>query len=523
MNESGRSIAAAARFYKVEPAESCSSSTTTSTSSWAVCRRAPAAASPAQRASLDRPGARYAGLPPPADRGRPARAGRPARSVADSSLAVRAARAIVEGLVARAADAVEVARRRRSRGSAAPVQLTSVTAAAVATARAVSRVGRGRRGPGRALGVLPAARLVALVTHTQRISASVQEGTRECPWGSLDRDRPRAPLAATITPRDAVPASRMDQAHLRSPGSSRRSPTSERFAAFAADFPANARVSEPLLALVLATLHRSLDRSLVCLLAEDEEARDVAEAVGWYGEPARSHCSRAAVFTPDPARAPAHLVGERSRALEVSGAAGSSASRRARSPRASRPRETEPRRRPRVALAGGLDALVEKLALAGYERVERVEERGQIAVRGGLVDVFPSTGREPLRIEFFGDEVEQVRAFSPFTQRTLHAVDETTVYPGARAGQATRARSPRGGRRPRPAPRPPPDLVWQLDDVAVSGGGGARRARRRGPARLDALPRSQPHAFEAQRPAIAARGLAEAENELAAWSGRDAA
>ena len=68
----------------------------------------------------------------------------------------------------------------------------------------------------------------------------------------------------------------------------------------------------------------------------------------------------------------------------------------------------------------GLDGLVETLALAGYERVERVDERGQFAVRGGLVDVFPSTGREPLRIELFGDEIEQVRAFSPFTQRALH-------------------------------------------------------------------------------------------------------
>src|SRR6266446_3639100 len=73
--------------------------------------------------------------------------------------------------------------------------------------------------------------------------------------------------------------------------------------------------------------------------------------------------------------------------------------------------------------------LVEDERLAGYERVERVEERGQFAVRGGLVDVFPTTGREPLRIELFGDEVEQIRAFSPFTQRALRQVEEATVYP----------------------------------------------------------------------------------------------
>src|SRR5258707_9956480 len=43
-------------------------------------------------------------------------------------------------------------------------------------------------------------------------------------------------------------------------------------------------------------------------------------------------------------------------------------------------------------------------------RVERVDDRGHFAVRGGLIDVFPTTGREPLRIEFFGDEVESIRA-----------------------------------------------------------------------------------------------------------------
>src|SRR5439155_24185787 len=83
------------------------------------------------------------------------------------------------------------------------------------------------------------------------------------------------------------------------------------------------------------------------------------------------------------------------------------------------------------AEAPGLDALAERLALAGYERVDRVQERGQFAVRGGLADVFPATGRDPLRIELFGDEIEAIRAFSPFTQRALHDVDHALVYPAA--------------------------------------------------------------------------------------------
>ena len=63
----------------------------------------------------------------------------------------------------------------------------------------------------------------------------------------------------------------------------------------------------------------------------------------------------------------------------------------------------------------------------------------------------------------------------------------------------------------------PPDLVWQLDDVlSLWDEEAVERPSLEGAARLDALPRSQPHVFEAQRPAIAARGLAEAENELAA-------
>jgi transcription-repair coupling factor (superfamily II helicase) len=62
---------------------------------------------------------------------------------------------------------------------------------------------------------------------------------------------------------------------------------------------------------------------------------------------------------------------------------------------------------------------------------------GQFAVRGGIVDVFPTTGPRAARVEFFGDEIESVRRFSPFTQRALHPVDEATLYPGRGAGRST--------------------------------------------------------------------------------------
>jgi transcription-repair coupling factor (superfamily II helicase) len=295
---------------------------------------------------------------------------------------------------------------------------------------------------------------------------------------------------------------------------------SERFEAYLEDFPAHARVSEPVLPLVLATLHTRLERPLVCLLADDEEARDAADALGWYVDPAAVALLPSRGVRPGSGlEPPAHLVGERARALAVHAAGGlvcvsARALAEGMPPEPSRPQAV---RLARDGVAGeGLDALVESLALAGYERVERVEERGQIAVRGGLVDVFPSTGREPLRIEFFGDEIEQVRAFSPFTQRALHTVSDATIFP-AREGERFDPEAADVESDDRPLPIRTPDLVWQIDDVArVWEEEGLDAPSLEGAAQLDALPRSQPHVFEAQRPAIAARGLAEAENELAA-------
>ena len=71
-----------------------------------------------------------------------------------------------------------------------------------------------------------------------------------------------------------------------------------------------------------------------------------------------------------------------------------------------------------------LDELVAALANTGYARVDLVERRGQFAVRGGIVDVFPPTAAHPLRLEFFGDQVEQIRTFSVSDQRSLDVVDQ---------------------------------------------------------------------------------------------------
>jgi transcription-repair coupling factor (superfamily II helicase) len=76
-----------------------------------------------------------------------------------------------------------------------------------------------------------------------------------------------------------------------------------------------------------------------------------------------------------------------------------------------------------VKLAAGqqadLEYTVAHLVDIGYARVEMVERRGEIAVRGGLLDVFPPTEEHPLRIEFWGDEVEEIRYFKAADQRSL--------------------------------------------------------------------------------------------------------
>ncbi|MBZ4014605.1 transcription-repair coupling factor [Streptomyces purpurogeneiscleroticus] len=76
-----------------------------------------------------------------------------------------------------------------------------------------------------------------------------------------------------------------------------------------------------------------------------------------------------------------------------------------------------------VALRSGesadLGEIVDGLAAAAYSRVELVEKRGEFAVRGGILDVFPPTEEHPLRIEFWGDDVEEIRYFKVADQRSL--------------------------------------------------------------------------------------------------------
>ena len=76
-----------------------------------------------------------------------------------------------------------------------------------------------------------------------------------------------------------------------------------------------------------------------------------------------------------------------------------------------------------------LERLSAALAAAGYHRTDRVEARGEMAVRGGLVDVYPAQGRHPVRVDFWGDRVEEVRAFSVADQRSTDRLESLVAYP----------------------------------------------------------------------------------------------
>lgn len=82
--------------------------------------------------------------------------------------------------------------------------------------------------------------------------------------------------------------------------------------------------------------------------------------------------------------------------------------------------------------ASDRDELVARLTALGYEPVDLVERRGQVAMRGSIVDVFVPTNPHPLRIEFFGDEVEEVRWFNLSDQRGLGVAEQGLWAPPAR-------------------------------------------------------------------------------------------
>ena len=75
------------------------------------------------------------------------------------------------------------------------------------------------------------------------------------------------------------------------------------------------------------------------------------------------------------------------------------------------------------------DMLVEHLLSVGYTRVDVVEMPGQVTLRGGILDVYSPEMDRPVRIDFFGDEIESIRRFDPETQRSASTLDEALLLP----------------------------------------------------------------------------------------------
>lgn len=75
------------------------------------------------------------------------------------------------------------------------------------------------------------------------------------------------------------------------------------------------------------------------------------------------------------------------------------------------------------------EELVALLVAQGFERVEFVEQPGELALRGGILDVFPFAGDFPVRLEFFGDEIDSIREFDPKTQRSVSRLTNVRIVP----------------------------------------------------------------------------------------------
>ena len=81
----------------------------------------------------------------------------------------------------------------------------------------------------------------------------------------------------------------------------------------------------------------------------------------------------------------------------------------------------------RVMEVCDVDGLADRLTELGYSRSSLVEGPGQFALRGGILDVYSPAAPDPVRVEFFGDEVDLMGYFDPVTQRRTESIEEITL------------------------------------------------------------------------------------------------
>jgi transcription-repair coupling factor (superfamily II helicase) len=196
------------------------------------------------------------------------------------------------------------------------------------------------------------------------------------------------------------------------------------------DFPGRVVVPTALRAVTLAGIAQHLDRPLLAVVPGERAAEDLVDDISLFTDAAVllpawetlpfEHLSPNVTTMARRARARRLLKRRESGAIIVG-------SVRAVTQRVS-PSSVEP-----VTITSGaendFDDVIAALAGAGYHRTDRVETRGEFAVRGGLIDVYPADSDHPRRVEFWGDEVEEIRAFAVGTQRSTGAELQIEAYP----------------------------------------------------------------------------------------------
>jgi transcription-repair coupling factor (superfamily II helicase) len=225
-------------------------------------------------------------------------------------------------------------------------------------------------------------------------------------------------------------------------------------------------VSQSLRPYLIAALLDGIDgavasgRPALVVAGDDRQARDLAADLrAWLApRPVRFYPSRGVAYESHLAPPP-HLVGLRVAALDALLAEGRpEGGHRSQDAGQDAPRSTpsaddeppvvvvsavalsekvpDPALRPhsftlRVGDLIDLDEVGRDLVAAGYERVDQVEDRGQFAIRGGILDVFPATEDRAVRVDLFDIEIETLRFFSTFTQRSLGETDAIEIAPAA--------------------------------------------------------------------------------------------
>jgi transcription-repair coupling factor (superfamily II helicase) len=315
--------------------------------------------------------------------------------------------------------------------------------------------------------------------------------------------------------------------------------------------------------LIAALVDRDPSRPVVVVAGDDRAARDLAAGLKTWLEPrtVRYYPTRGVNYESHLAPPP-HLVGLRIAALDALLEPSEVAPVVVVSAVALSEKVPDPEMRPRgfelrVGELLDLDETALDLVAAGYERVDQVEDRGQFAIRGGLLDVFPATEDRAVRVDLFGDEIESLRWFSTFTQRSLGDASVVEVAPAAELAPEHRelaeiAALEDASERPDIAELLPvenfhswlslagdgaeiliageedvtPALADHWQDVTaafhdedahslyVAPDAIMGELDRRVRIRLSSVDQDQPFAFRAQAADIAARGLKEAEPEL---------